>query len=281
MIYCSDINDAQKHARVIYPDLADVQFEIPPQGQQNFVLIYKDNVIRIARHEWSAKTMPCEAAILKLLEPNCPLSIPILYNCVPDQNIMRTSRVTGRHLTDKDIEKLPHDRIHAIADQMAGFLAHLHGGVILSADQMELFCYNPGYFHGRVLPRIDTLLQNSETPKGHRVLLEKAKSYLTNYDTLSDDNVLTHGDLTFGNILYDDAKGTIGIIDFTGASVGYRHLDFRKMLSYPEPLFNMIIEAYENKTDQEIDVDLVKTAYCLNRTYNWDVNLDALPDFIV
>lgn len=280
MIYCSNIVEAEALVRKILPDLTDVEFELPPQGAQNFVLIHDQQVIRVARHEWAAKTMERETKILRLLEANSPVSIPRFLDMLPDYHMMRITRVAGRHLSAEEIQRLSEKEMQNIAGQLADFMAYIHEGLLLSDEQKATFRYDPSYFHELVFPRIAMLL-TQDLSKDQKELLEKAKCYIEDYDLISDDIVLTHGDLTFGNILYDDKTNKIGIVDFTGSSMSYRHLDFKKLLSYPKSFLRSVLTAYKDKTGHDVDIELTKTAYCLNGLNNWDPELKQRPQFVL
>ncbi len=265
--YCTDIDEASWRVRKIFPALENAEFEIPEQGQQNFVLLHNNTAIRMARHEWAAKAMARESEILRLIAPDCPAAIPALIGRIPEHHVMRTTRVPGQPLSPQILEQLGETQQRTLAIQLAEFIAHMHEGVPLSEEQKLSFRADPTYFHTQVRNLIETKMTANITP-GYRKKLEDAKDYMDHYNDIADDIVLTHGDLMSGNILYDENSGKIAIIDFTGASVGYRHLEFKKLLTYPPHFLNAVITHYEEMTGYKVDLDLVRKAYSLNEAFN-------------
>ncbi len=62
------------------------------------------------------------------------------------------------------------------------------------------------------------------------------------------DAVLRHGDLWFGNVLVDDASGSVvGVLDWTNAAIGDPAADLARQLHLGESFAGAVLSAYEDR----------------------------------
>lgn len=262
--------DTLEHAIEIacqaHPELDPDSFTFPEQGQQNFVFFADDKVIRLPRNAWTAQSMPREVQALGLLK-DCPVKIPQVIDYDPDVHIMILTKVRGAPLDDKAVQKMSKQDQKHIAKQLAQFMSFIHQGVRLTPKDRDVLRSDSSYFHKQIKEKLREIEQENIN-EGLDLIIEDIQTYLFAYETLEDSDVLIHGDIMFSNILYDPDTKDIGIVDFTGMEMGYRHLDFRKLLDYPRPFFDMIIESYQDITGITPDLKLVKTAHAALKSYH-------------
>src|SRR4051812_22145388 len=117
-MFCKDIEQAQRYARAIYPDLADQVFEIPRQGWEYLTLLTAREAIRLPRHEIVAAAMDAEVNAHTRLAGKLPFPIPAIVDYQPDNHIMRMTRVPGVALSQRKLAARPEAQQRDIARQI-------------------------------------------------------------------------------------------------------------------------------------------------------------------
>lgn len=241
---------AQEYARLMYPDLADVEFSIPEQGEQKFVFMTNDEVICIARSPEVSTIMQSEADTLNTLEKVDGVETPTVNDFQPDNHIMRVSKLDGTALTPERLASMPPEKQADLAQRMGVFIGKMHN--VLPQDKKITMPWKD-----HALSNISSAFGMEADPE-NKSRIEAARSYITDNTTIDDSVVTLHSDLHQDNVLYDEDSDTLGLIDFTGVKSGYRHREFTKIYrSYPEPFLDGVIAGYSQQTGQVIDKSLI------------------------
>nr|WP_301281492.1 phosphotransferase [Anaerocolumna aminovalerica] len=76
--------------------------------------------------------------------------------------------------------------------------------------------------------------------------MEKVKEFLNSYYEISASvqTVIVHGDFHYDNILWDENRNRLGVIDFSEATIEDPALDFMYMYYYPKEFRNAVFAEY-------------------------------------
>jgi len=244
---------AQEYARLIYPDLADVEFIIPEQGEQKFVLMTDDDVICIARSPELSPFMQSEAETLQTLEQVEGVATPSVNDFQPDNHIMRVSKLDGTALTPERLDAMTPEKQKELASRIGVFIGKMHDALPQGKKiNMPWKDYAPSNISSAF---------GMEADPDNRSRIKAAENYIIGNANIEDGVVTLHSDLHQDNIFYDEESDTLGFIDFTGVKSGYRHREFMKLYrSYPEQFLDDIIAGYTHQTGRDIDKGLVEVS---------------------
>lgn len=249
------IERAIEFARLAYPDLGSVDFEIPKQGQDYFTLLGPTEVVRIPRWESRIELMPHEVKILQALEKtSIAQQVPQLLDFDESNNIMRISRLQGVSLSEELLMGLPLETRQSIGQKVGTLLADLHQQTteeepLRTDDQIQ-----------DIKRKLHRIAQYA--PEEDIAVLKNIGHYLEHFNE-GQNCSLVHGDLNLGNIMYDAETGAVGLIDFAYFAKTSRYLDLGNTLCYRhiDGYLEGVHEGYEQKSGIEIDQEKLYLQY--------------------
>lgn len=252
-----NLEQAERLAKALYPDLHGQTPTIPKQGMQGLVLIFGDKVIKMPFADWGLAALENEAKTLKRLQ-ECGIQSPIpqILDYDPEYHILVTSRVAGTPLTPEMFQNMSQESRIAIGTCIGNFLHEMHALEIPTKSEKDnsLADY---YVHISSLCDDFAFCSKAGLQRGD---VGAVKNYLTSQSDLNDHIVFVHTDVGYGNILYDPATGCVSFIDFASCRVGYRHIDFMKMANFPRDVQMSCLAAYNAQTDCPLDIDMIELA---------------------
>ncbi len=261
---------AEAHVRQSCPDLGDATFEQALHGQQSFVFLAPNEVIKLARNQWIGRMFAGEALIMPLLPALPGIRTPHLIDYRPDDHIIRTSRLRGVLLTTQILAALPPKTQDFAIERLATFIAALHA---LTPPARAEALTPDLYWRTLFFENVEKLGNKKDSPR-----VQAAIEYASSYDNIHEDRVPVHGDLQAGNILYDESDQSLGLIDWTGCALQYRHREFAPLTyGFPARFAEAVLKNYEMLTGMNIDRTLIQRRNDVRAIATW--NADEQPEF--
>lgn len=252
----------------LFPELAVAPLTVLGTGFGSFAVETSDGVIfRIARHAGAARGHAREVALLPLLGSRLPLAVPDpRWRIEPHDGLCGSEpqshcssrfafgaigyrRLSGRPLTPDWLARSDEQNV---ANQMAAFLAQLHAVPVEDAELVGL-------------PRADRdgqafeALRDTVLPLLRKVLAEDELQLVRAWcdEVLADSELdrfepaLRHGDLWYGNVLVDEATGTLtGVLDWENAAIGDPAKDLARQLHLGSRFAEAVLRSYEAQRER-------------------------------
>jgi aminoglycoside phosphotransferase (APT) family kinase protein len=246
MINLRQIAQALDHE---FLDLADVtSIRLLGSGFGSIAVEVADSIVfRVARTPDSGQNYAKEAEVLPLLKSHLPIDIPEPKWYVPHSKdfpfgVIGYHKLVGHPLKPEDIK--PPDQQQKIAGQIARFILALQH---IPPESVHLRIDNDKRFaqwtkqRDIVLPVLQTTLQSNE----YQLVKDWWDTFLADRTIFQYHPVIQHGDLWYGNLLFD-GTALVGVIDFEQLEVGDPASDFATQLHLGEHFLNSVIDAFCN-----------------------------------
>jgi aminoglycoside 2''-phosphotransferase len=245
------------------------------RGQFNDILIINDELVfRFPRSPHAAETMAKEVVILRALQGQVSLAIPMPSHYVQDERtgkpvLMGYRVIRGSSLTVGDLTEAG----GRVASQVATFLRELHA-IPLKSIPLELPVAETAADWNDLFNRIRENLYPFMRSDARREVDRSFEKYLGELRHFTFHPRLRHGDFGATNILFDRTVPTVtGIIDFGSAGPGDPAQDIGALLAtLGRPFVDKMAVFYP-----ETEAMLARATFFV-RTYALQQALSALRD---
>jgi aminoglycoside phosphotransferase (APT) family kinase protein len=206
------------------------------------VLRFGSTVARVARNGDAQRGHQREAMLLPLLTGRLPVVIPAPIRLVPSKPGLPFGAalqpwIDGRTMSTRDPRRRPE-----LVDEIVRALAALHAvsvdlapsGVLPTLDPLEEL----ERLEREALPTLGATLAPRTFDRFRRRIASLRES------TVGGARVLCHGDAWHGNLLVDDRRRLIAMLDFEDACVADPALDLAALFHLDPPLARRGVDAY-------------------------------------
>lgn len=255
-----DIEQMKRAVVSLYPELDGIEPSIPlKQGAQGFVLLYSDRVIKAPRGYWAEESLFNEAAMLQKLGgiDTGRVSVPKVIEYDSSNHILVISRMRGDVLDANMMANMPSPQRVLLGRDLGILLAQIH--------EMEIFKNNDSW-RDEKKKRFE--MMQPKLDQAH--LLEKAhikysdipamRQYMQGFSDLNEAQCTLHGDISLGNLLYDQTTGSLSVIDFAGSIQGYRHQEFLRMGNFHPEIHDACIDIYNQLSPVRMTPEILSTS---------------------
>lgn len=255
---------------------ADIKFL--DSGNGVFVFQADGLIYRVARTDWVAKRLMREADLLRHLKnAGHDTPIPVIEKVGTNPAFFSYRPLPGKRLDRVSQKTISRQERLDLAMSVARFMAELHSSSIPeNADS-----YLEELFISRSLGSYPDILQqwpDGIDPDLRRNAAAAAAECQESCGALSgnDKSVMLHMDIGGSNILVDkDRHRLTGVIDFTTATVGNYHWDFRYIRrTFRGDAFRCLIETYEAARNLAVSIDDVGLAEKVSHLHSLRLALD-------
>ncbi|WP_158041228.1 phosphotransferase family protein [Kocuria sp. CNJ-770] len=177
-----------------------------------------------------------------------PVRIPRYDRVAPDGSFAGYPIVPGRTLTPELMAALPAAQREALVGQLAGFLSALHTAPVAGTPLERV---PPSYLaedQREVREGVAAHLAAVLTPDE----LAEVEEILADVDALLAADlpmVFLHNDVYSRHLLWDEAAGRLGVIDFSDMCLGDPAVDFAELHEYGEEFVRAVYERYTGPGD--------------------------------
>lgn len=233
-----------------FPALQPKTYRLVADGWDHEVLIIDDRIVfRFPNDDEYLAALKNEIKVLRELAPFLKVNMPRYTYVAKDCSFAGYQIVPGTFV-DVDLFKTwSLAKQGEFAKQLADFLtsmhAMLHGGIDLGMvpgtyiyeDQAQLKVrikrYLPGVLTHQELAAVDEIMADIDA-----LLMEDMPT------------ALLHGDVYSQHLLWDEATGKLGIIDFSDMMRGDPAIDFAELYEYGEAFVHAVYEHYKGQKDK-------------------------------
>ncbi|MEX5301272.1 phosphotransferase family protein [Kocuria sabuli] len=182
-----------------------------------------------------------------LTEP-LPARVPHYDRVAPDRSFAGYRIVPGRPLTPQLMSALAPAEREEIVTQLAGFLSALHtapvaGTPLERVPESYLVEDQRGVRQG-----VEDHLRDVLTP-GELAEVEEVLADVDGLLTADLPEVFVHNDVYSRHLLWDEAAGRLGVIDFSDMCLGDPAVDFAELHEYGEEFVRAVYERYTGPKD--------------------------------
>ncbi len=222
-------------------------------GWDHMVMVLDEQIVfRFPKDKTYLKEFKKEIPLLRYLKDRIPVGIPEYIYVSKDQSMAGYQMLRGRELKPSYYKGFSIPAKEHFAQQMAGFLTHLHGTPKSSISKFKIRVSNPSQ-------DFDHLVGNTENflfPHLSRKEVLTIQNFLSELKSALNDGqyekVLTHSDLTWVHILWDNSSGQISIIDFSDRNFGDPAGDFTGLWAYGKKFVTRVYDLYQGKKDENL-----------------------------
>jgi aminoglycoside phosphotransferase (APT) family kinase protein len=221
-------------------------------GYANEVFLMPDDglVLRIPRNQWAADRQTFEANILDgiaKIDLGYTTSRVRLFSTAPPY--MVTSYIEGHVYSRENMKAWDEELLVLFGKDLGTFLWNLH----IRADKRDF---------ANIIKQRSSLIADFEVDisscqQKDSILYQSAQvqlDILTSMITAHNDSpVVVHGDIHAANIIFDDVKQMMGVLDFADLSIESRYVDFRRVYMLHPIIFEACIDSYELLSKTRID----------------------------
>lgn len=236
--------------RAAFPKLQWHDAQMITEGWDHVVIILDEKtVFRFPQDDEYKNMLQNEIAVLKVLKPLLPITIPDYEYIAPDFEFAGYPIVPGRVLNKKQFETLSADEQAAIAKQLAEFLTALHS---LDNKQPDFAKVRTSYLDDdqlrvkKMMSNLDDVLSPSD-----RQLVDNIMNKVDELATQALPVVLTHGDVYSRHLLWDKDQHRLGVIDFSDMSHADPALDFAELHEYGQDFVDTVYQHYAGPKDDQ------------------------------
>ncbi|HSX31260.1 MAG TPA: aminoglycoside phosphotransferase family protein [Candidatus Saccharimonadales bacterium] len=223
------------------------------------VLVDDQEVFRFPKDEEGRGALRYDAALLDRLDGKVSLQIPRPIELAEDASYGVFSFVPGRVLPAEAIQAFSAEEMRALGQALATFMLQI-SAILTVSEMLELRSrYDPNYendaqYYERIL---------REATTANSPLLTTYKQY---YDALlarfggrlPQNEIVTHGDLHYGNFVFSDTNELTGVIDFSDCGPSSIYGDLRQIYRLGEPLVQSVVDGLDGALGP-INMDVVRT----------------------
>lgn len=220
-------------------------------------------VVRIPKLESDRQSLLFEAAVLHDLEGKVTLAIPKPIEVAPDGGYGVFSYVAGKVLGDDAVSRLDRASKVKIGSDLALFMREINS--VVSIDRVRALRYELGLATTDEKRYYDEALEHVSRSSQKLSLLYR--HYYQLMRSLRSDEpdrqIIIHGDLHAGNLVFDKVNRLTGVIDFGDFEVGTVYDEFYQIYSLDGEVAKTVIEGLEGAFGP-INLELVRTRAILH-----------------
>jgi aminoglycoside phosphotransferase (APT) family kinase protein len=214
------VDEARDLVRRAFPGRA---VQVEGEGQLSWAFrVDNELVVRVPRHAFGVERLRYEVALLAAIRPRLTVTVPEIVDAILDRPAGEAYVVhrciPGRILDLASVEAMEPSRLESVGRQIGIFLRELHAIDVADLDAPRL---TPSGFAAQLAAEVDAVPSDVVTKTQVAGLHRTLRALATVPDS---PMVLCHTDIG-GNILVDDADGSVGVIDFGSCFVTHPALD--------------------------------------------------------
>ena len=256
-----------------FPGSAFRRARLIDRGWNNYAAVVDEALMfRFPRDEKFPRDR--EKAVLDALKGKLLTPIPVVEFWGQRLACMGYRYLPGRELTRAELEALPTERIEALAQDLAYFLAQCH--IALSVSAAEGLGIQRKDF-GDVLAKAKAVLPGKLEP--HEAKLFERTLFDAQALKEGPDFSFLYNDLHHGNFVVDDTFRLAGVFDFGDVAWGDRAAEFRRPKEGEPRLFDNLCGAYEAFTKRAVERDKARLLAWMDGFYDRAESIDKPESF--
>lgn len=235
-----------------FPCLQWKKYKYLDHGWDHYVIMLDNSIVfRFPKSEKIKKKLYNEIKLLNYLNLRLKVGIPEYKYIAKDNSFAGYNMVPGQQLRLSLYVKLGMKKQSLFAQQMASFLTSLHQTPRPAIKRFHI---------SRDVQRniYQALIKSTRRYIFPRVSKKDVNLIQAYFDELRDSlkdkyqKVLTHNDLAWEHILWEDKKNKVNIIDFTDRSLSDPASDFTGLLQYGEEFTKGVFDKYRSRKDKNL-----------------------------
>jgi aminoglycoside phosphotransferase (APT) family kinase protein len=233
--------------------------EVEGEGQFNDAIRVDDRwVVRVPRHAVGVAALRREVELLRVVRPAVEIPVPWFVEDALDRPVgeayLTHERLPGEVLRRATVDGRSDERVDEIGRAVGTFLAELHA---VEVSGLEVRRRSLGEL-GRELARdVDSLLGGVLPASALASLHDDLRGML---DLPPEPAVLCHTDLG-GNLVVDEATGSVGVIDFGDCVVSHPALDVASLSVLGPRLLDAAASVHPLLTSLEAEAEVVRRTF--------------------
>jgi aminoglycoside phosphotransferase (APT) family kinase protein len=235
-----------------FPQLQWQSYVHNTEGWDHDVLILDNKLVfRFPNDDEYAGRLQTEVGILRRLKPLTSVRIPDYQYVSADGSFAGYPLIPGKQLKNEYFRSLPHAQQQALASQMAGLLTAMHTAVARGHDFSDVPAAYMAEDQADVKRQSEEFLPSLLTPED----MEIVRRILAEVDVMLTQThpiVFIHGDIYNNHILWDEAEGKLGIIDFSDMNHGDPAIDFADLHEYGPEFIREVYAQYQGPKDDTL-----------------------------
>jgi serine/threonine protein kinase len=184
------------------------------------------------------------------------LNIPEIKEVAPDGSYTILSYVTGNMLSSEDIMAFSQEQKKSLAKKIVQCLRELNS--VLSTEEVKHLVKKYISWQTPEDEFYQSILSRNPRSKYHQLYVSCYESYVQYQKEVGKaKEIVVHGDLHYGNMLFDDKSELTGLIDFGDVNIGTIVTECRQIYRLGSDIVeDMISELGDEFGD--IDLELIK-----------------------
>lgn len=241
----------------VRPDAHDLH-ELGSGDFNEVILVDGKEVFRFPKNEEGKNALRYEAEIVRRVAGKTHLDIPAPLELAADASYGVFTYVPGNVLDNKTIDTFSSDEKVQVGQTIASFIRDLNAALPFAETAQLRAEYQPNFeteskYHAHML-RLGKEENNPYLPKYEQYYRELCEQF---GGSLPEENMVAHGDLHSGNLVFTDDHKLSGIIDFSDCGPSTVYGELRQMYRLGDEILTTIIEGLDN-TFGVINLDLVR-----------------------
>ncbi len=238
-------------------------------GQNSIAILANDEwVFRVPLHSGAADSFAAEVVVLRAVQGRLPVLTPdpeiVVQIPGVEWPVMAYRTIAGQPLEREQIDSLDTVAVNRLGRDLGRFMNTLHGTPVSQFNRSAVPDYDNQQQWDRLIADARNYLKPRVVSSIWNRLNRKLGKSIAKINRFEFKSVLRHGDLGFGNFLFDRQSHLTGVIDFGSAGFGDPAVDVAGLIATTVP-GELLIEKVR-PTYPDID-DLLDRALIYRETF--------------
>lgn len=252
------------------------------RGQLSTAFRVRDIVLRFPHSEFARDRLRDEVRVLQQIRPHLRHELPEIVAAEFHASLRRSfvahHFLRGSIITPAAVDRLPADKLGALATQTASFLRDLHS---MQTNGLDIPTRSNRDFARALMNEARDMLR----PRVFRAQWDRIESELEALSRIQTDRLcVCHTDIG-GNVLYDEPTGRVAFIDFGSTMLADPVLDYASLSVLGLGFTTQCAETYPAIGERMSDVNTVRVTFHLQdalygaRQGDWEYVDDVLSSY--